>query len=48
MNIPFYQTPDTGAQVWTFYNKSNSHSRPIFWREDFQRLWHRPAVGVAK
>ena len=48
MNIPFYQTPDTGAQVWTFYNKSNSHSRPIFLREDFQRLWHRSAVGVAK
>ena len=36
--------PGVIAQVWTFYNKSNSHSRPIFWREDFQRLWHRPAL----
>ncbi len=42
MGIPFYQTPDSGAQVWTFSKKSNLPSRPIFWREDFQRLWHRP------
>jgi competence protein ComEC len=47
-SIPFYQTPDTGAQVWTFPQKSNLHSRPIFWREDFQRLWHRSPVDMAK
>jgi len=48
MNIPFYQTPDTGAQVWTFSKKSNSHARPIFWRDDFQRLWHRPPIDAGK
>ena len=42
MNIPFYQTPKTGAQVWTFFKKSKALSQPIFWREYFQRLWHRP------
>jgi competence protein ComEC len=48
MSIPFYQTPDTGAQVWTFYKKGHSLSRPIFWREDYQRLWHRSAVDAGK
>ena len=48
MNIPFYQTPDTGAQVWTFSKKSNSHARPIFWRDDVQRLWHRPPRDAGK
>jgi competence protein ComEC len=43
MSIPFYQTPITGAQVWTFSKKDNALSRPIFWREYFRRLWHRPA-----
>jgi len=48
MSIPFYQTPDTGAQVWTFSKKSNLHARPIFWRDDFQRLWHRPPIDAGK
>ena len=43
MSIPFYQTPITGAQIWTFSKKDNALSRPIFWREYFRRLWHRPA-----
>ncbi|WP_255530860.1 DNA internalization-related competence protein ComEC/Rec2 [Polynucleobacter sp. UB-Piko-W3] len=39
LNIPFYQTPITGAQIWTFKN----HTQPStqFWRHDINRLWHR-------
>lgn len=48
MNIPFYQTPTTGAQIWTFSKKGKSFSGLIFWREDARRLWHRPTNGVDK
>ena len=42
MDIPFYQTPNTGAQVWEFPVKSGPKQRaPIFWRQYSQRLWHR-------
>ena len=42
MNIPFYQTPATGAQVWEFPSKSElKQSRPLFWRLYNKRLWHR-------
>ena len=39
LNVPFYQTPLTGAQIWTFKN----HTKPStqFWRHDINRLWHR-------
>ena len=48
MNILFYQTPATGAQIWTFSNKGKSFAGLIFLREDARRLWHRPANGVDK
>jgi len=38
LRIPFYQTPITGAQIWTF---KNSKSSTQFWRRDINRLWHR-------
>ena len=37
--IPFYQTPKTGAQIWLFKNNKNSSTQ--FWRHDIKRLWHR-------
>ena len=44
MNIPFYQTPITGAQIWTFPSKIEQHAiDPIFLRQYGQRLWHRKA-----
>lgn len=44
MDIPFYQTPNTGAQVWEFPNKSNPKQMgPLFWRQQSKRLWHREA-----
>jgi len=39
LQIPFYQTPNTGAQIWLFDNKGRSLLR--FWRHDIKRLWHR-------
>jgi competence protein ComEC len=42
MDIPFYQTPATGAQVWEFPVKSDPKQRkPLFWRQHSKRLWHR-------
>jgi competence protein ComEC len=42
MHIPFYQTPNTGAQVWEFSGKSGSKQmEPLFWRQHSKRLWHR-------
>ena len=40
LGIPFYQTPETGAQIWTFQDKSPD---PLSWfmRWDSGRLWHR-------
>ena len=44
MNIPFYQTPTTGAQIWTFSSKRElENTEPIFWRQHVKRLWHRDA-----
>jgi len=39
LSIPFYQTPITGAQIWTFKNSTKSSTQ--FWRRDINRLWHR-------
>ena len=39
LEIPFYQTPETGAQTWLF--KSNTKSSTQFLRNDIRRLWHR-------
>lgn len=39
LNIPFYQTPNTGAQIWTLKNQMNSSKQ--FWRLKVKRLWHR-------
>lgn len=36
LNIPFYQTPGTGAQIW-----ESGKGAPMFWRASFKRLWHR-------
>ncbi len=42
MNIPFYQTPATGAQIWEFQAKHNLILvDPLFWRQHKMRLWHR-------
>jgi competence protein ComEC len=42
MNIPFYQTPATGAQVWEFPAKSErKQGELLFWRQDIRRVWHR-------
>ena len=48
MDIPFHQTPTTGAQVWEFPVKSDLKQRnPLFWRHNSKRLWHRePQSGV--
>lgn len=48
MNIPFYQTPTTGAQVWSFYKVSKLNEEPLFQRRYLQRLWHRPPIEVGK
>ena len=42
LGIPFYQTPKTGAQIWFFGDQSKSGLKKIFWREESNRLWHRP------
>jgi competence protein ComEC len=39
LEIPFYQTPETGAQTWWF--KNNTKSSTQFLRHDIKRLWHR-------
>jgi competence protein ComEC len=39
LEIPFYQTPETGAQTWLF--KNNAKSSTQFLRHDMKRLWHR-------
>ncbi|MBT8564455.1 DNA internalization-related competence protein ComEC/Rec2 [Polynucleobacter paneuropaeus] len=38
LNVPFYQTPKTGAQIWDF--KSHGFSK-IDWRHREKRIWHR-------
>ncbi|QWD78854.1 DNA internalization-related competence protein ComEC/Rec2 [Polynucleobacter sp. MWH-Svant-W18] len=38
LNMPFYQSPITGAQIWTF-NKGGPSVQ--FWRPSTNRLWHR-------
>jgi len=39
LDIPFYQTPETGAQTWWFKNNGNTSTQ--FLRHDIKRLWHR-------
>jgi competence protein ComEC len=39
LEIPFYQTPETGAQTWLF--KNNVRPSKQFLRHDIKRLWHR-------
>jgi competence protein ComEC len=46
MNIPFHQTPTTGAQVWSFHNMNKLNKEPLFQRRYLQRLWHRPPIEV--
>jgi competence protein ComEC len=41
LDIPFYQTPRTGAQIWLFRDQGKSSSEVIFWRQEVKRLWHR-------
>jgi competence protein ComEC len=48
MNIPFYQTPSTGAQIWEFHKANKSNGGALFQREQSQRLWHRPPMEVGK
>ena len=44
MRIPFYQTPNTGAQVWKFSSKFElKEGQPLFWRQASRRLWNREA-----
>jgi competence protein ComEC len=39
MDIPFLQTPRTGAQIWRF--ERGRKALPTFWRYQGRRLWHR-------
>ena len=39
LEIPFYQTPETGAQTWVF--KNNVKSSTQFLRHDIKRIWHQ-------
>jgi competence protein ComEC len=39
LGIPFYQTPRTGAQIWSF--NSDPQISIKFWRRELNRLWHR-------
>ncbi|QWD61271.1 DNA internalization-related competence protein ComEC/Rec2 [Polynucleobacter sp. MWH-UH25E] len=41
LGIPFYQTPETGAQIWFFKSLKESQLIPLFWRDAAKRLWHR-------
>jgi len=41
LGIPFYQTPQTGAQIWTFHAQDTKAVNPVFWRYSGKRLWHR-------
>lgn len=41
LGIPFYQTPQTGAQIWTFLAQDTTTAIPVFWRLSGKRLWHR-------
>lgn len=43
LNIPFYQTPLTGAQIWLIRPQNQHSSRVDFWRDRSKRLWHRRA-----
>ena len=40
LGIPFYQTPETGAQIWTF-RIGSPNALNWFMRWDSGRLWHR-------
>lgn len=42
LNIPFYQTPATGAQIWTSRGLHHKQGGLEFWRNQSKRLWHRP------
>jgi len=39
LGVPFYQTPETGAQTWLFRNNTKSSTQ--FMRASMKRLWHR-------
>ena len=43
LSIPFYQTPQTGAQIWTFAGTQRlpESYAVYFWRKQSKRLWHR-------
>jgi competence protein ComEC len=40
LDIPFLQTPNTGAQLWRFGNTSGQKNTPTLLREDRRRIWH--------
>ena len=46
LGIPFYQTPQTGAQTWIFKNGAKPSTQ--FWRRDIKRMWHRAAKNLEK
>ena len=46
LGIPFYQTPETGAQTWLFKNNAKSSTR--FWRGEMRRIWHRATKNHEK
>jgi competence protein ComEC len=40
LGIPFLQTPNTGAQLWRFFNTPEQKNTPTLLREDRRRIWH--------
>jgi competence protein ComEC len=41
LQIPFSQTPKTGAQIWNVSKDKNKKFHRLHWREGEKRLWHR-------
>ncbi|MBU3582643.1 DNA internalization-related competence protein ComEC/Rec2 [Polynucleobacter sp. 15G-AUS-farblos] len=46
LQIPFLQTPKTGAQIWRL--GKNQGGLQIFWRDHSRRLWHRGKAQPSK
>jgi competence protein ComEC len=40
LDIPFLQTPNTGAQLWRLGNTPRQKNTPTLLREDRRRIWH--------
>jgi competence protein ComEC len=41
LNIPFYQTPKTGAQIWDFLFTSDLWIKPYYYRDSAKKIWRR-------